>query len=368
MSDLPTILPLVFIALQVLHLVSILIKSIAIATWKKENKEPKPLSIIVCARNEEENLKELIPILLNQNHPEFEVIIVLDRCEDHSFDYLKSLEPNHQNLKTLIVDFVPDQFHPKKFGLTLAIKDASFDWVLVTDADCRPNSEKWALRFSQHFQDTTDFVLGFGSYESKKGFLNQFIHYETFITSFDFLSMAILGLPYMGVGRNLAYRKSKFLANKGFNIYQGITGGDDDLLIQQMAQRKNTKIILGSDAITVSIPKQTWKEYWVQKKRHLSVGKFYKKSSIIRHLIKSQIHIWLWVSFITLAILNIAPYIIWPSFIGFTLLKGGGYWWSAQKMGQGYQFWITPILDFTYSFFIPVVSTVAFFRKNIVWK
>ena len=370
MSDPSSIFLIVFLSLLGIHLIPVIIKSIGILTWKNKraDKRAEPISVIVCARNEENNLKELVPVLLNQDHPEFEVIIVLDRCFDESLAYLKSLENQYSNLKTLIVDYVPDQFHPKKFGLTLAIKGAKNDLVLLTDADCRPTSENWVLRFSQQFDDNIDFVLGFGPYLQEKSFLNHFIQYETFTTGFEYLSFTRLGLPYMAVGRNLAYRKSKFLENKGFNVYQGITGGDDDLLIQQMANSQNTKILIGSDTNTISKPKKNWKEYWAQKRRHLSVGKFYKKHSIVRHLIKSQIHLWLWVSFITLAILNIAPHVIWPAFVGLIALKGVFYWRSAQKMGQGYQFWITPILDFTYAFFIPVVGTVAFFRKNIPWK
>ena len=370
MSDPSTISLIVFLALLAIHFLPVLIKAIALFTWKDQNdqKEPQPISVIVCARNEEHNLKELLPLLLQQEHPNFEVIIVLDRCFDQSLDLLKSLEPEHPHLRTLIVDYVPDQFHPKKYGLTLAIKGAKNDLVLFTDADCRPNSKKWIMQFSQQFDDDTDFVLGFGPYQQSAGFLNHFIQYETFITGFEFISLARLGFPYMAVGRNLAYRKSKFLANRGFNIYQGITGGDDDLLIQQMANGHNTKVLMGSDAITLSEPKRNWRAYWTQKRRHLSVGKYYKKRSIVRHFIKTQIHIWLWVSFITLAILNIAPLVLWPSFVGFTLLKGVFYWRSAQKMGQGYQFWITPILDLTYALFIPVVGIAAFFRKNIPWK
>ncbi len=353
-----------------LHLGPVLVKALILILHKVKSatQGPQPVSIIVCARNEEKNLRELVPRLLDQDHPEFEVIIVLDRCFDQSLDFLKSLEPQHPNLRTLIVDYVPDQFHPKKFGLTLAIKGAKYEWVLLTDADCRPGSNQWASHMANQFESGADFVLGYSPYERKATFLNHFIQYETFITGFEYLAFALLRMPYMGVGRNLAYRKSLFLKAKGFNAFQGVTGGDDDLFVQHHARPTRSRIALQEEATTLSKPKTSWRAYWKQKRRHLSVGKFYRKSVILRHIWKSNIHLGLWLSFITLAILNFSPEIVWPVMLSIFAMKGLLFWWSAQKMGQGYQYWITPILDFTYAFFIPVTGIIAFFRKNIPWR
>ncbi len=364
---------LIFFLFMVLvgwHLLFLLIKFIALLTLSMKNQqaEPQPVSIIVCTRNEEENLRELVPLLLEQDHPNFEVIIVLDRCMDESLDYLKALEPKHPNLRTLIVDYVPDQFHPKKFGLTLAIKGAKSDWVLLTDADCRPTSNQWASIFSKEFSEGKDFVLGYSPYMKGTGFLHHHIQYETWTTAFEYYAMAKLGMPYMGVGRNLAYRKSVFLKAKGFNDYQSITGGDDDLFVQQLATRKNTSLVFGQEALTLSKPKTTWSGYWKQKLRHLSVGKYYKRSVVFWHVLRSNVHLGLWVSFLILAISNNEPLITWLTMLSLLLIKGLFFRWSAQKLGQGYQYWITPILDFSYAFFIPVVGTTAFFRKNIKWK
>src|SRR5690606_33778770 len=121
----------------------------------------------------------------------------------------------------------------KKYGLTLGIKAASHEWILLTDADCRPNSRRWIRSMSRYFDEDTQFVLGFSPYRATAGLLNLFIRFETMLTAIQYFSFGWLGNPYMGVGRNLAYRKSKFLEEKGFNNFLHVTGGDDDLFVNQ---------------------------------------------------------------------------------------------------------------------------------------
>ena len=370
MNNPEEILLLSFITLAGLHIIPVLIKTLLLVFTPevKTNTPLEPVTVIVCARNEEENLKELVPLLLAQDHPNFEVVIVLDRCFDQSLDYLKSLEPDHPNLKTLIVDYVPDQFHPKKFGLTLAIKGSNHDWVLLTDADCRPASKRWVSGMAMHFRDDKQFVLGYSPYFRESGVLNAYIEYETFNTAFQYLSSSQLGIPYMGVGRNLAYRKSLFLAQLGFGSFQSITGGDDDLFVQYHAHRNNTVIATGKDLLVFSKPKKHLGSYLKQKKRHYSVSKYYKRIVLLRHIIRSNIHLLLWLSFIILAVSNVETLLVSGTMLGVLALKGIFFSWSTQKMGQGYRFWFTPLLDLAHAVFLPVISAISFFRKNIRWN
>ena len=352
------------------HIFWVTLKSIVLLLRDRKGNQnlPQPVSIIVCARNEEKNLKFLLPRLLNQDHPDYEVIIVLDRCFDESLAYLKSLEPSHPQLRTLIVDYVPDHFHPKKFGLTLGIKGAKNEWVLLTDADCWPASANWAQIFSGHFLENVDFVLGYSPYTASAGFLNAFIQYETFNTAFDYFSQAAMGFPYMGVGRNLAFRKDVFLKANGYSPFQNTTGGDDDLFVQQHAKGSNTALVINPEAMVYTAPKKSWKAYLQQKKRHFSVGKYYRPRIQLRHIIKVNMHLGLWVSFFILVAVNYNLLWISIGMIGILLLKGLFFWRSAQKLGHGYMYWITPILDLSYAFFIPAVGSISFFKKNIKWK
>lgn len=370
MINFEEILVLSFLVLAGLHIIPIQVKTLLLvfSNRAKSGAVSEPVTVIVCARNEEENLKELVPLLLNQNYPEFEVVIVLDRCFDHSLDYLKSLEPQYPHLKTLIVDYVPDQFHPKKFGLTLAIKGAKYDWILLTDADCRPVGDQWINNMAVHFGGEKEIVLGYSPYFRESGMLNAYIEYETFNTGFQYLSSAQLRIPYMGVGRNLAYRKSLFLDNLGFGTFQSITGGDDDLFVQYHANGRNTAIALGKDSLVYSKPKNNWPEYLKQKKRHYSVSKYYRPIVISRHVLRGNIHLLLWMSFTILAVLNVETLLVHGTMLGVLALKGIFFRWSTQKMGQGYRFWYTPLLDLGHAVFIPVISTVSFFRKNVRWN
>jgi hypothetical protein len=242
-------------------------------TLPEKPRQALPVSIIICAHDEEKNLKELIPMLLSQNHPEFEIVIVDDRSNDGTFDFLLQETSKDHRLRMVHVNRTPQIFNAKKYALTLGIKAAKYEWLLLTDADCRPNSKDWISSFARHFSETTQFVLGFSPYEKHPGILNSFIRFETLVSGMQYISFALLGIPYMGVGRNLSYRRSKFLEAKGFNNFTKVTGGDDDLFVNQHATKKNTAVCISEDSIVTSIPKTTFKSYYTQKVRHLSVGR-----------------------------------------------------------------------------------------------
>ena len=150
--------------------------------------------------------------------------------------------------------------------------------LLLTDADCVPATEHWLYKMQDAFSNGVEVVLGYGAYKKTKGFLNKVIRFETFHTALQYFGYALAGKPYMGVGRNLAYRRDVFLRNKGFSSINHIPSGDDDLFINQVANKKNTTVVLDPDAFTLSLPKETWKEWMQQKRRHYSTGKFYKAS------------------------------------------------------------------------------------------
>jgi len=262
-----------------------------------ENKTLKyeDVSVIVCAWNELENLKSLIPLLNNQEYPTFEIIIVDDRSLDGTFDYLSTQCAEYQKIRFLRVEKTPNHLSSKKYALTLAIKSAKYNNILLTDADCRPQSTYWIAGMAKCLTPDKEIVLGFSPYFKQKGFLNNFIRYETFNTAVQYLSFAISGMPYMGVGRNLMYRKSLFLKNKGFAKHTNIVGGDDDLFMNDVANEKNTAVCLNPKTFMYSFPKTTWQTWYRQKRRHLSVSKHYK----FQHKIKlgglaiSQILTWL---------------------------------------------------------------------------
>lgn len=250
-----------------------------LAFYKREkvNDTREPVSVIICAKNEEDNLKKNLPLILEQDYPNYEVVVVNDRSVDDSIDILRELSAKYSHLQ--IVEIKDDEYikaQGKKFALTLGIKRASHDILLMTDADCLPDGKQWLQTMKRNFDEETDIVLGFGGYEKRKGFLNILIRFDTFLTALQYFSYALAGLTYMGVGRNMAYRKHLFFDNKGFGSHNHIASGDDDLFINKVAQKAKVRIELEKASHTMSAPKETWAEWVHQKKRHLTTGFYYR--------------------------------------------------------------------------------------------
>lgn len=245
-------------------------------------REMLPVSVVIAAHNEYANLSQFLEHILAQNYPIFEVIIANDRSTDKTSEWIETWQRKASYLREIRIEQTPQGFQPKKYALTQAIQQAQYPIVLLTDADCLPASSEWIKHMVQHFDSTTEIVLGFSPYQIKAGWLNKIIQFETLYTAIQYLSFALWGLPYMGVGRNVAYRKYLFDQAKAFEKHKHIVGGDDDLFINQKAHAQNTKICLSPQSFVYSLPKTTWKTWIIQKKRHLSVGKYYK-----------PLHLWL---------------------------------------------------------------------------
>jgi glycosyltransferase involved in cell wall biosynthesis len=336
----------------------------------------KPVSVIVAAHNEIENLKILVPLLLKQNYPEFEVIIVDDRSEDDTYLYLLSEQRKDVRLKIVRIDYTPEHISHKKYAISLGIKAALYPYLLFTDADCQPLSENWIALMANQWQEKTEFVLGFSPYQKQKGLLNWIIRYETFFTAIQYLSYALAGLPYMGVGRNLAYKKEVFLRNKGFNRHLKIVGGDDDLFVNDNANSQNTAICINKGAQVLSYPKTTWSAWRTQKNRHLSVGKFYKKKHILVLAWQNMMHslFWFGLPAVIFGVLWAYPKIetIHWALIGIILFRV--FFWSMiqhfntkkLKSETSYVSWL--LFDCVYAFFIVFLGTKAFFRKPEQWS
>ncbi len=246
---------------------------------EKSRSQQHPVSIIICARDEDENLARNLPGVLVQHYTTtHEVIVVNDNSVDDSKYILAELHKSFKKLQVIELEQEAKMIAGKKFPLSVGIKEAKHEIVLLTDADCVPASEHWLFKMQNAFTDGVEIVLGYGAYQKLPGLLNKIIRFETFHTALQYLSYAIAGVPYMGVGRNLAYRKNLFFQNKGFSSINHIPSGDDDLFINQVASKKNTAVSIDSESFTLSMPKQSWKDWKRQKNRHYSTGKSYKTS------------------------------------------------------------------------------------------
>jgi len=238
--------------------------------------EKPPVSIIICARNEAENLKKFLPAVLEQDYPDYEVIVVNDCSEDTSYDILGTFLIKYPHLKISTVNKDPKFTHNKKMAQFIGIKAAKNEILLFTDADCEPESNRWLEAMTSHFTPETNFVLGYGGYNKGRGLLNKYIRYDCLTIGMQYLGMAIKGIPYMGVGRNLAYRRSLFFDNKGFGAHNHLQSGDDDLFVNSNANGKNTCIEFSAGTHTLSVAAKSLPEWFTQKKRHLTTAPYYK--------------------------------------------------------------------------------------------
>ena len=234
------------------------------------------VSVVIVARNEYHNLIKTLEPILNQDYPEFEVVVVNDNSDDETHFYLRELSKKYKHLKVVQIDQNLNFFSGKKFPLSIGIKSAQYDTLLLTDADCIVPSNKWISYMQQSVQEKTQIVLGYGPYKSEPGFLNKLIRFDTFMAALHYLSFALLRMPYMGVGRNLAYSKSMFYKRNGFINHYKINSGDDDLFINQAANKINTSICIAPESFTYSIPEKQLGLWLKQKKRHLSTSGLYK--------------------------------------------------------------------------------------------
>jgi glycosyltransferase involved in cell wall biosynthesis len=251
-----------------------------VAFYKKKQKDQTqqhPVSVIICARDEDENLARNLPGVLVQNYPSTsEVIAVNDNSVDDSKYILQELKKTFKSLNVVELTQEAKLISGKKYPLSVGIREAKHEVLLLTDADCVPSSEHWIQKMQDGYGGDVEIVLGYGAYHKRKGLLNKLIRFETFHTALQYLSYALAGIPYMGVGRNLSYKKSLFFRNKGFSSINHIPSGDDDLFINKAATKNNTAVVIDPDAVTRSIPKTSWGAWLRQKSRHYTTAKYYK--------------------------------------------------------------------------------------------
>jgi cellulose synthase/poly-beta-1,6-N-acetylglucosamine synthase-like glycosyltransferase len=234
-----------------------------------------PVSVVICARNEAANLRRHLPSILKQRHHDFEVIVVNDSSEDDSDIVLSELKEQYPHLKISTITKDPRFHHNKKLAQLIGIKAASNDFLLLTDADCLPESDKWLTMMTAPMVDGKDIVLGYGGYMKSRGLLNLYIRFDAFFIAMQYAGMALRGKPYMGVGRNLAYRKELFMKNNGFSSHYHLASGDDDLFVNSNATSANTAVVINSEAHTRSIPPAKLKEFIKQKRRHFTTAPYY---------------------------------------------------------------------------------------------
>lgn len=234
-----------------------------------------PVSIIICARNEAENLKNNLPTICEQTYSEYEVVVVNDASTDDTQKVLMNFDTKYRHFRYTHIPKDPKFDHNKKLALTIGVKSAQFEHIVLTDADCIPASKFWLKEMATRLI-SKKIVLGYGAYEKGNSILNRLIRFDTLMIARNYLSLAKIGLPYMGVGRNLAWHRSIYDKAKGFSSHYHLKSGDDDILVNQMARKKNTTVCINPQGFTISKPEIKFKNWFLQKRRHLTAGAKYR--------------------------------------------------------------------------------------------
>lgn len=329
------------------------------------NRNPKtPVSVIICAKNEAENLKAFLPSVVHQDYENFEIVLINDGSHDETLGIMEAFSKEHQNIKIVNVVPVETFWGNKKYPLTLGIKAAKHNILLFTDADCKPVSKYWIKEMVSNFNSDTSIVLGYGGYSKvKNSLLNKLIRFETVHTAMSYLSFAKIGMPYMGVGRNLAYTKTQFFKVNGFMKHMRIRSGDDDLFVNEAATPSNTRICISKDSFTISSPKTSFRDWFKQKRRHISTAKHYKLNHKIMLALFYISNFLFWsLSILLLAFWHLPIYVlvlITVRFIVFLFAHG----FSAKKLNEKDLIVLSPFLEI-----FLIIFQLAIFINNIISK
>lgn len=327
------------------------------------------VSVVICARNEEENLRNNLPLILNQHYPDFEVVVVNDCSYDGSADLLKALAQEFPKLSVTEIKEVDGREHFKKFAQTMGIKRAKNEYLVFTDADCSPTSENWLMYMVSSYKKDTEIVLGYSPFEKQNSLVNWIIRFDAFFIAIQYLSMAIKKNAYMGVGRNLSYKRSMFFANKGFASHMHLMGGDDDLFVNENATKTNVAICIHREAHTLSKTKKTWKEWFWQKKRHHLTARYYKA----KHQSALALYPFSFYLFYLSIILSIVfqyEVLIFVCAFGIrALFQMLTLHLCGLKLNEKTLGMVSPLLELIHRLFVyPVYLTSTIFMRKRLWK
>lgn len=330
---------------------------------KPSTKESQPVSVIVCARNEVSNLKKNLQAILEQQYKSFEVVVVNDCSWDESGIFLEEMQQKYAHLKVVTIQEQEKYRHAKKFALTLGIKAAAHELLIFTDADCIPAGNQWIAFMQKHFDKKTEIVLGYGGYSKESGFLNKLIRFDTLMIAIQYFSFALAGMTYMGVGRNLGYRKSLFFRTKGFARHYHLHSGDDDLFVNENATAHNTAIETDPSSFTYSDPPKTFSEWHNQKQRHMSTGRYYKLKHKLTLFLNASSGLFFYITMGSLLVIQFNWRILLSLYLIKLLIEFPIVYLGSKKLKSIDLVWMFPVLEL-----LNAVFQSFFFLSNLVTK
>ena len=358
------------IACAVLHLSFYAFNFSRFSFYKEEavNGQQLPVSVIICAKNEVNNLRKHLALWMDQRYPDFELIIVNDCSWDETEEFLKEEKKKSPLLKVVTIPEQDKYRHGKKFAVALGIKAAKNEVLLFSDADCMPAGPDWISLMQRGYTPPTEIVLGYGATTQEEGFLNRLIRFDTFQVAMQYFSFAISGNAYMGVGRNLSYKKNLFFRTKGFARHNHLFSGDDDLFVNENATTSNTSLQINPESFTFTEGKKKFSDWLRQKSRHGTTAKYYKGKHRFQLGLLGTSNLLFFLLLITLLIVRYE----WKAALLLYGIKLMVQWivsfGAAKKLREKDLMWIYPVHELIYMALQPVFYLSSVFTKQQSWK
>lgn len=338
--------------------------------FKKPQVEPDrslPVSVVICARNEARQLEELIPILMQQDHAEFEVVVVNDRSEDDTGEILQWMKPTHERLRIVTIQADEKFSYGKKIALGVGIRAAKHPQVLLTDADCRPPGRDWISAMASGFGNGKQIVIGHSPYGAADGLAPLLERYDGVNKAMQYVSFALAGFPYMGVGRNLGYTSELFYSARQPKKHHHLMSGDDDLFINEVARAKNTTAVIDPRSHMTTRPTTDLLTWWMRKRRHYTTARYYRFGHQLLLTLLPLARLVFWTSLVWLAVIGrmrealiglAAELLLFQpiTLMAFSKLKAGAIKWFALPLE-----WLFLLLD-------PIIYVSTVINKPRRWK
>ena len=325
--------------------------------------EEQGTSVVICGKNEANNFKKNLPKILAQDYKDFEVIVVDDHSSDSTPEVLKDIAKEDSKLKIVTSNSFEDK-PGKKTALSAGIGAAKNNWIVVTDADCWPASEHWIKHMVEPLSKEKKLSIGISPYKKEPGFINKMIQYETNLTATQYASYTLAGMPYMAVGRNMAYKKVFFTDNEKNLKGQNLASGDDDLLVNQFADPNSTQIVLHPDSFTYSPAHTSLKGWLKQKSRHQTAGSFYKLNhKILLSLFMVSMMLFYWLMLILF--FSKFFYGVIATMLVLGLVNATIFYKCTKKINpKGHKV----DLGFFYSLWFPIIFIRSLFIRKTQWN
>lgn len=333
------------------------------------NGQQPSVSVVMVVHNEAEFLKSSLPYLLEQDYPDYEIVIVDYTSTDDTRYVLRVCSENYPNLKPILFPHDVNMFQGKKYPLSIGIKSATKDVILLTEAESVPRSFDWVSQMMKGYCGDTQIVMGCNIVKSNGTLLGAFQQYENMTYNASYIGAMAMGNPFTATGRNLSFRRDFFFKQGGFISHYSIPDGADDLFVNANANSRNSSVVLSSDAFVVSEPRSSFRLWHQDRSHRLYTRRYYglKDKLMLAFYPLSQ-----FVFLASLVLLLVFQLFPWQLLVALLVVKLIWQIVSALPLAKRFEIkkiqFFAPLFEFYFLFANTFMTTFALRRKNKQWR